>query len=279
MKQGPVSIPQYLEQLGTNRTSPMRAFAEEFLEMHRTSLAPFSKKWVANPFNQWSRQWEYPFCHEAINKYAATQEHPIRVLDAGSGITFFPFYLSESDPVNHITCCDLDPALATSFSTITENGNRKVGFINRNLADTGLQDHSIDAIYCISVLEHISAREDILQEFHRLLRPGGLLAITFDISLDGLGDISPEELPLMIKALRKLFAPDDSGSLEALENGKHLLERDIVSTQYIANRHPALLPWRYPLLSSIKSALLKRRIPSSRIKQLTFSSHTFRAKP
>ena len=43
----------------------------------------------------------------------------------------------------------------------------------RNLADTGLEDESVDVIYSRSVFEHLDDPAAVLTEFRRILRPGG----------------------------------------------------------------------------------------------------------
>jgi len=48
-----------------------------------------------------------------------------------------------------------------------------VKLFNRNLADTGLPDASVDVIMSRSVMEHISEPARTYEEMHRLLRPGG----------------------------------------------------------------------------------------------------------
>jgi SAM-dependent methyltransferase len=43
----------------------------------------------------------------------------------------------------------------------------------RDLADTGLPDASVDVVMCRSVMEHLTAPLAVYQEMHRILRPGG----------------------------------------------------------------------------------------------------------
>ena len=52
--------------------------------------------WVWDPFHQWSRQWEYPFVSQSISRhfYLNNVEEPA-ILDTGSGMTFFPYFLKQ----------------------------------------------------------------------------------------------------------------------------------------------------------------------------------------
>jgi SAM-dependent methyltransferase len=44
-----------------------------------------------------------------------------------------------------------------------------------------LREGAVDALVCSEVLEHIEKDVDALREFHRVLKPGGVLTITFPI--------------------------------------------------------------------------------------------------
>jgi SAM-dependent methyltransferase len=52
-------------------------------------------------------------------------------------------------------------------------------------------DGELDAIYCISVLEHIERPDDTVLEMARVLRPNGRLIVTFDLDMNGKHEIGP----------------------------------------------------------------------------------------
>ncbi len=67
-------------------------------------------------------------------------------------------------------------AQPTIFRHISERLATKPTFVFGDVTTrTQLQDHSFDIIYSVSVLEHISDVSAAFKEFHRLLRPGGLM--------------------------------------------------------------------------------------------------------
>ena len=52
-----------------------------------------------------------------------------------------------------------------------------------------LKDGEVDAVYCVSVLEHILDFENTIEEVFRILKPNGLFILTIDLDLCGYKDI------------------------------------------------------------------------------------------
>ena len=73
-------------------------FSRDFLARHADALAGYGRLWGQDPFMLWSRRWEYPFAAQKTIEYGKTHPGPIKVLDAGSGVTFFPYYVCEHLP-------------------------------------------------------------------------------------------------------------------------------------------------------------------------------------
>jgi len=83
----------------------------------------------------------------------------IRVLDAGAGICAYKKYFShvnyESTDIkgdNHTFLCSID--------------------------DIPVSDNSYDVIICTQVLEHVPYPQKVIDEFYRVLKPGGKLLLT-----------------------------------------------------------------------------------------------------
>jgi len=115
-----------------------------------------------------------------------------------------------------------------------------------------------DAIYCISVLEHTSNYSEIIDEFRRILRPGGKLVITFDISLDGTRDVSVENAEGLINSLIDKFISDEGFS----PDWKSQLDlTDLFTTLVAKDMDPRLLPWKLPsLFYKLRSILAGKRL-------------------
>jgi ubiquinone/menaquinone biosynthesis C-methylase UbiE len=106
-------------------------------------------------------------------------------------------------------------------------------------------------IACISVLEHTSNYGEIIREFARVLRPGGLLVLTFDLSLDGKFELPKDRAADLLKEIQRKFAVRDGVNLE-----KELARMDnpdaekILTTDHIRQTQPDLLPWKHPMLKA-----------------------------
>ena len=114
--QGFPSIESYNKLLESSLFLSMELFSNQFLAQNKSALKIYSKKWVPDPFHQWSRQYEYPFVYYYVLDYINNrQKSDIKILDAGSGMTFFPYYLASIAPNIQIFCCDYDTSHGKIF--------------------------------------------------------------------------------------------------------------------------------------------------------------------
>ena len=144
-------------------------------------------KWPDDPLHCWSRIWEYPYVYyhfsKLLNDFVGVSQ-PL-IADVGSGVTFFPFSLARLGC--EIICTDIDPVcekdiLRAKGFVSSSPGNVKFRLIiNESLP---FADNECDALYCISVLEHIPNFENTVREMARVLKPGGVCLITCDLGLD-----------------------------------------------------------------------------------------------
>lgn len=232
----------------------MDTFSRDFLEMNRGVLAGYNAKWGAdNPLHSWSRQWEYPYVFGKVAEVVRARPRA-RILDAGSGATFMPFYLRHCFEGTTVACCDTDDTLTDVFASLNGNMKGDVEFSAADIRELPYRDRSFDLVYCVSVLEHTDSYEDILNEFSRVSNGGGM-AITFDVGLDGTRDMRMEDLDRLLKALETVF---DEGPDHGRTVKRQLSNPDILTTRAV---DPRLLPWRGPpLLHRLKSSLANRRL-------------------
>lgn len=235
-------IVDYVSLVGSPEFRQLAAFSDDFVARHERPLKRYSRKWVADPLHQWSRQWEYPYVFERL-KSLAGQNSAVRILDAGSGFTFFPYYLAFSFASARVYCVDSDRDLQRLF--LRAKTSRRVCFCCSGLHELPFQDASLDVIYSISVLEHIKFPAGLVPELARVLRPGGRLLITFDVSVDGSRRMSIEEGRTFVESTTQEF-----DFAEAIPTSLRMqsLQPDILTTRASGIIGPNLLPWRFPKL-------------------------------
>lgn len=239
----------------------MRRFDDAFLANNADALRDYSAHWVADPLRHWSRRWEYPYVFERLVAWmqprGLAEEPPgrpaFRVLDAGSGLTFFPHFVASELPVERVECSDRDPAMERAAKRLREPASPVVSYSTQDLAALRFADESFDCTYCISVLEHTAERERIIDEFFRTLRPGGLLVVTIDVSLDGRAEIPRQEAVALMGGLERRFTPLEPYGAELAEP-----PTDVLTTRNVGRYEPTLVPPRtYATAGGVLRRLLR----------------------
>jgi SAM-dependent methyltransferase len=206
----------------------MEGFQSEFLALTRPLWQP-DFPISGDALSHYSRQWEYPYAWANL-----TGAHG-RVLDAGSGFTFFPFLLAAAG--FDVDCCDGDDSLglAVRFSQAGALTGCRPRFTDCSLTAMSYPEGAFDAVVCISVLEHAGPqRTAILENLAYVLKPGGRLVVTFDLDLRRDEDLVLEDVSVLLAGLRRNFElafPLD------LRRPRHLLTSD----SFLAAE-----PWRLP---------------------------------
>ena len=228
-------------------------FNRAFLERNDAAMSQYGKLWAKDTFRLWSRRWEYPFVAERVISFAQQQsDGPFRVLDAGSGVTYFPYFLRAELPRSEITCFDSNGTYHPMFAAVNATmAETKVRFMEGMLQKIPLPDDSFDAVCCISVLEHTDNYGEILDEFARVLRPGGLMVLTFDLSLDGKFELPKDRAADLLTQISRKFAVRDGLNLEKeLARMDNPAAEKILTTDHIRQTQPDLLPWKHPMLKA-----------------------------
>ena len=220
-------------------------FNKDFLTRHGTALAKYGRHWGRDPFMLWSRRWEYPFAAGRLIEYLkqVPGDEELQILDAGSGVTFFPYMVCQHVPQARFVAVDYDPSYDRMFKDIAANEAHPeyVRFMQASLQKMPLPDASLDAVVCISVLEHTNQYGEIVDEFYRVLKPGGAFILTFDLSLDGRFTL-PRELAaeLLAKVSSKFEMTDNLDTLRELD---HMHAPGVLTTDHVRATEPEYLPW------------------------------------
>jgi len=159
-------------------------------------------------YDHWSRAWEYPWAVLA----ADLGPRPLAVLDVGGGGSPFSLYLAARGHESHVADPSLDQGTSFVFdpkkslyrNTRTlakrlifraagihslwglpgEDGRRPVRYHASPADRLDFEDRRFERVFCLSVMEHIprAAWKGCMREFERVLKPGGRLVITLDMT-------------------------------------------------------------------------------------------------
>jgi len=136
---------------------------------------PHNQKFLAWTLKQgwWSRHYEYPWAIQ----FAQAGEV---VADMGCGYTFRPFKDALASICDIVYAVDADERLLSQ-----EYPDNMLLHIWDFTERTPLDDDALDTLFCISVLEDVGKKIPLaLAEFRRLIKPDGLIVLTFDVPYD-----------------------------------------------------------------------------------------------
>jgi ubiquinone/menaquinone biosynthesis C-methylase UbiE len=151
-------------------------------------------RWPRDPLHTCTRVWEYPFVYSYLLQLcqSAGLSRP-KVVDLGSGATFFPFAIARLGC--DVIALDLDLESGHSLNRGLRFVSTDGGSLQSVLGDAHnipLHDKSVDCVYCISVLEHLPNPAVIIPEVARIIRREGFFILTFDTDLRGNSAIGPD---------------------------------------------------------------------------------------
>jgi len=242
-------------------------FSDNFISQVGPMIQSYNIRWVADPLHQWSRQWEYPYI---ISRLENAKKNA-RIVDLGAGVSFLPYYLKEKMGLKNILAVDYDPSLKNLYSKVNGVVTESVEFQDGDMRNlSALKDASADVMYSVSVLEHTDSYPTVLKEIYRILKPGGSLILTFDISLDGMDDIPLDRAKHLVDSIEEVF-----GTKVGIDLNKEIKNPQLVTSGLMAKKDKSLMPWQYPALNVVKH-LVKHKKPGSMYKNLTFCCVTVR---
>ncbi len=164
--------------------------------------------WPRDAVHGWSRIWEYPYVLHHLRAWRAARglEAGAQVMDFGCGVTFFPFLLAQEG--FRVTAVDIDPVVERDFTRairVTPCAPGSVEFLLSAGGTLSVQDGAFDAVYSVSVLEHVGDFGPTVDELARVLAPRGRLILTVDLCIEGAGDIKAECYDDLVRRLEERF--------------------------------------------------------------------------
>jgi len=190
----------------------LEAYSDIYVDfILRHNLFPKNYRWPIDPLHNFTRIWEYPYVFHQLMQYVPvlSGQKP-KVFDVGSALTFMPSFLASRG--YDVTASDCDPVMEQTFALIQSCdgvpiGVTEVRYITCDCRRIGGEKTSwYDAVLCTSVLEHVPQRERALQEFHRILKPGGKLILTTDLNWNpSSSPLNPKEFYAFLAECDKCF--------------------------------------------------------------------------
>lgn len=102
----------------------------------------------------------------------------LEVLDAGCGPGTITQGIAESVLPGHVTGIDRDPNQIARASRLAEGLElTNARFLTGSVYELPFERDSFDLVFSHALLEHLAAPETAIQEFRRVMRPGGLIAL------------------------------------------------------------------------------------------------------
>lgn len=163
-------------------------------ELHSKSFASFMA-WI-NGFarvhglrthTNWSKIWEYPWSWQYLRDLNFPR---LTVLDIGSEISPMPWFFASLGA--RVWMIESDDSHLPKWHELKAKHDLPVHWYIVSGPSIPLPDDAFDLVTSYSVLEHIPDKETALAETVRILKPGGLLCLTFDICEPSLGMSYPE---------------------------------------------------------------------------------------
>ena len=133
-----------------------------------------------------SKQWEYLFVWEQLQRADGGSLAGLKVADVGGGRGALAPYLAacgasvDSFDLDYLWDSAGNPGVEGRFLRWAEGHGVRPRFAS--LFNLPVPDATYDVVTCISVVEHVPFKRAALREAMRVLKPGGRLILTFDFS-------------------------------------------------------------------------------------------------
>ncbi|HRE05037.1 MAG TPA: methyltransferase domain-containing protein [Opitutaceae bacterium] len=174
-------VHRYIANLPEMFSAPWRDFMDE--------LNRFAAPLGLREFRTWSKIWEYPALWRA--GLDSIDWNRSRLLDIGSELSALPWWLASRGA--RVTLIETSENFVEHWKFVRE----KLGLHDRvdwhivQSSDLPVADGSIDVVTSLSVIEHQPDKVRAVDEVARVLRPGGLFALSFDLAEPELGMTYP----------------------------------------------------------------------------------------
>lgn len=126
---------------------------------------------------EWSKVWEYPWLwYRGLRQMDWRGK---RLVDLGSELSPMPWFIAQLGA--RVTLVETHEELFGQWGELREKLGVKVDFQAVKDEKLPLADESVDVVTSFSVIEHQADKKKAVEEVARVLKPGGIFAVSFDI--------------------------------------------------------------------------------------------------
>jgi ubiquinone/menaquinone biosynthesis C-methylase UbiE len=133
-------------------------------------------------FGKWflrTQTWDHHVLERALKDLDPLIPHrrasyPV-VLDVGVGWGRSLKKLSDRFRPQRLVGMDVDPQMLQASAREAESHGVRAEFLHCSASKIALPDASVDLLFCHQTFHHLIEQDDAIREFHRVLRPGGVM--------------------------------------------------------------------------------------------------------
>ena len=200
-----------VEELRSQRFRTFMAWINGFARVHDLRV-----------HTEWSKVWEYPWTWQYLRELSFPR---LSILDIGSEISPMPWFFASLGA--NVLMVETEPAHEKKWLALKERNGFEVSWHLVSGPELPVAGETCDLVTSYSVIEHISDKETAVDEAVRVLKPGGLLCLTFDVCEQSRGMTFPEwnGVALDMEAFDRLVWR--RGDLEPLDPAARWNDEDI----------------------------------------------------
>jgi len=140
-------------------------------------LNTFAGKWNLRQFTNWSKVWEYPWVW--FNGLSQIDWRGVCLLDIGSELSPMPWFLASIGA--RVTMVETDGQWVSLWENIRDQTGCRIDWKIVSDEELPFDYETFDVVTSFSVIEHQKDKERVINEVIRVLKKGGVFAISFDI--------------------------------------------------------------------------------------------------
>jgi SAM-dependent methyltransferase len=151
-------------------------------------LNTFARLHGLREFDSWSKIWEYPWLW--LHAIESLPLAGLKIIDMGSELSPMPWWLATLGA--RVTLVETTRGMEKQWAKLRDKLNVKVDWAFTDDESIPAPDGHAHLLTSLSVIEHQPEKRRAMDEIARVLVPGGVLAMSFDVCEPELGMAFPE---------------------------------------------------------------------------------------